>query len=120
MADLRDIVRSIEATPGVSGAAAVGRDGLLIDVAGLEPTDAEHVAALAPGLIAAAGAVAAAAPLGELRAVAVEGVRGVLMALPLSTEVTVVALLDTAGGEERAGAALYALRRARGEFAARA
>lgn len=125
MADLREIVRTAHATPGVVGAAVVGRDGLLIDVAGLAPADAEHVAALAPGLTVAVGALADAAAVGPVRAVVIEGERGVLMAMPLSAEVTLVALLAPPGGDvaddkHGAGAALYALRQARGAYAARA
>lgn len=121
MADLRDLVRSVHGTPGVVGAAVVGRDGLLIDVAGLAASDAEHVAALAPGLTAAAAALADAAPVGPVRAVVIEGDRGVLLAMPLSAEVTLVALLAPAADDvaegRGVGEALYALRQARGAYA---
>lgn len=124
MADLREIVRTVHETPGVVGAAVVGRDGLLIDVAGFAPADAEHVAALAPGLTGAATALADAAPVGPVRAVVIEGARGVVLAMPLSAEVTLVALLappaDGVPAEHEAGEALYALRRARGAYAAQA
>jgi predicted regulator of Ras-like GTPase activity (Roadblock/LC7/MglB family) len=67
MANLRELVTRVHATPGVTGAAAVGRDGLLIDAAGLDAGDADHVAALAPGLIAAAEMLSDAGAAGGVR-----------------------------------------------------
>lgn len=120
MASLRDLVHLVQATPGVAGAAVVGRDGLVIDVAGLDAGTADHVAALAPGLVAAAEMLSDAAAAGVVRAVAIEGARGVLLAMPLSGEVTLVAALEGATDDAgaRTGEALHALRRARGEYAA--
>lgn len=117
MADLRALVRSVRSTPGVRAAVAAGRDGLLIDAAGVEGARAEHVAALAPGLTRAAAQLGEAAAHGPPQAVAVEGAQGVLLALPLTSEVTLVALLDdgTSGG---VGEAVAALRRARADYAA--
>jgi predicted regulator of Ras-like GTPase activity (Roadblock/LC7/MglB family) len=115
MADLRELVRLVRATPGVGGAVAVGRDGLLIDAAGLVNGTAEHVAALAPGLLAAADMLADAGRAGDVRAVVVEGASGVLLAMPLSRDVALVAALEAGG--EGAGAALHALRGARAEYA---
>jgi predicted regulator of Ras-like GTPase activity (Roadblock/LC7/MglB family) len=116
MANLRDIVHRVHTTPGVTGAAVVGRDGLVIDAAGLAPAAADHVAALAPGLIAAAEMLSDAGAAGGVRAVVVEGAAGVVVAMPLSGEVTLVATVDgPAAGA--AGDALYALRSARVELA---
>jgi predicted regulator of Ras-like GTPase activity (Roadblock/LC7/MglB family) len=117
MANLRDLVHRVHATPGVLGAAAVGRDGLVIEAEGLDGAAADHAAALAPGLIAAAEMLADASAAGEVRAVVVEGVRGVVLGMPLTPEVLLVATV-TAAGDADAGEALYALRRARGEYAA--
>ena len=36
MADLRELIRTVHATPGVRVAVAAGRDGLLIDAAGVD------------------------------------------------------------------------------------
>jgi len=120
MASLRDLVHLVHATPGVDGAAVVGRDGLVIDVAGLDAGTADHVAALAPGLVAAAEMLLDAEAGGEVRAIAIEGTLGVVLAMPLSRVVTLIAALEggTADAAERTGEALYALRRARGEYAA--
>ena len=114
MANLRELVTRLHATPGVTGAAAVGPDGLLIDAAGLDAGDADHVAALAPGLIAAAEMLADAGAAGGVRAVLVEGAERVVLAMPLSSDVTLVAAVGVA---DDAGEALHALRRARREFA---
>ncbi len=116
MANLRELVHRVRATPGVAGAAVVGRDGLVIDAAGLDGAAADHVAALAPGLVAASEMLADAAGAGDVRAVVVEGVERMVMALPLSRDVMLLAAVaDDADG---AGEALYALRRARRDFAA--
>jgi predicted regulator of Ras-like GTPase activity (Roadblock/LC7/MglB family) len=114
MANLRELVSRVHATPGVTGAAAVGRDGLLIDAAGLDAGQADHVAALAPGLIAAAEMLSDAGAAGGVRAVVVEGAERVVLAMPLSGDVTLVAAVRVA---DDAGEALHALRRARREFA---
>jgi predicted regulator of Ras-like GTPase activity (Roadblock/LC7/MglB family) len=114
MAHPREIVQRVHATPGVAGAAVVGRDGLVIDAAGLDADAADHVAALAPGLVAAAEMLADAGAAGEVRAVVVEGAERVVLAMPLSPEVTLVAAV---GGPDGAGEVLYALRRERRAFA---
>jgi CheY-like chemotaxis protein len=97
MANLRDLVTRVHATPGVVSTAVVGRDGLVIDAAGLDGAEADHVAALAPGLVAAAEMLADASASGTVRAVVVEGAERVLLAMPLSTEVTLLAVV--AGGD---------------------
>ena len=68
MSSLRDQLRALHAHPAVRAVVAAGRDGLLIDHAagggadgsdvdgGADPGAAEHLAALAPGLVAAAEA----------------------------------------------------------------
>lgn len=117
MANLRDLVHRVHATPGVTGAVVVGRDGLVIDAGGMEPAVADHVAALAPGLVAAAEMVADAAGAGEARAAVIEGAAGVVLAMPLSREVMLVALVDGAAAPEAAGEALHALRGARSAYA---
>ena len=121
MANLRDLVHRVHATPGVVGAAVVGRDGLVIDAAGLDGGTADHVAALAPGLIAAAEMLSDAGAAGEVRAVVVEGADRAVLAMPLSRDVTLVAAVaagsDGGGQGHGVGEALYALRRARREFA---
>lgn len=121
MADLRALVRSVHSSPGVRAAVAAGRDGLLIDAAGVEPAQAEHLAALAPGLTAAAAQLAEAAAHGAVQALVVEGAEGVLVALPLSGDVTVVAVVGGASDDAQAvGDAVAALRAARTGLAASA
>jgi predicted regulator of Ras-like GTPase activity (Roadblock/LC7/MglB family) len=122
MANLRDLVHRVHATPGVVSTAVVGRDGLVIDAAGLDGAEADHVAALAPGLVAAAEMLADASASGTVRAVVVEGADRVLLAMPLSTEVTLLAVVaggdvDAAQPAASVGEALFALRRARRAYA---
>jgi predicted regulator of Ras-like GTPase activity (Roadblock/LC7/MglB family) len=122
MANLRDLVHRVHATPGVVSTAVVGRDGLVIDAAGLDGAEADHVAALAPGLVAAAEMLADASASGTVRAVVVEGAERVLLAMPLSTEVTLLAVVaggdvDAAHASASVGEALFALRRARRAYA---
>ena len=102
MASFREQLRALQAHPGVRAVVAAGRDGLLIDHAAGEGTDAgaahaEHLAALAPGLVAAAGRLADAdGTAGGLRSVVVESGDGLLVALPVTPDVTILAAIDPA------------------------
>lgn len=121
----RDQLRALHAHPGVRTVVAAGRDGLLIDHAadesaeglGVSPDAAEHLAALAPGLVAAAAALAQADPAadGPVRSVVVESDAGLLVALPVSPEVTVVVAIDAAHAD--AAAAVGRVRGERGALA---
>ncbi|GJG87590.1 hypothetical protein tb265_27710 [Gemmatimonadetes bacterium T265] len=127
MLSFRDQLRALQAHPGVRAVVAAGRDGLLIDHAGAsaapdgvdaehaaaaedETAFAEHLAALAPGLVAAADMLADAHGGGGLRSVVVESADGLLVALPVTPDVTVVAAIDAAHE-----AAAHAIGRVRGE-----
>lgn len=102
MSTFRDQLRALQTYPGVRAVVAAGRDGLLIDHAagdgqggaGAEAALAEHLAALAPGLVAAADMLADASQGGGLRSVVVEAAGNVVVALPISPEVTVLAAVD--------------------------
>lgn len=128
MSSFRDQLRALHAHPAVRAVVAAGRDGLLIDhagaggadapdvAAGTDPGAAEHLAALAPGLVAAAEALARAEDgSGEVRSVVVELGGALLVALPVTAEVTVVAAVDAAHDE--AAAAVGRVRGERGALA---
>ena len=114
MSSLREQLRALHAQPGVGAVIAAGRDGLLIDHApdGVVG-DAEHLAALAPGLVAAADRLADAHAAGVLRSVVVETADGILIALPVSPDVVILAAIDPAHA-----AAAAAIGHVRGEHAA--
>ncbi len=135
MSSFRDQLRALQAHPGIRAVVAAGRDGLLIDQAvgsvdalpptGLSPTGpsdeadplayAEHLAALAPGLVAAADMLADAHGSGGLRSVVIESADGLLVALPITPDVTVLAAIDAAHAE--AANAIGRVRRERGTLA---
>lgn len=126
MSSFRDQLRALQAHPAVRAVVAAGRDGLLIDHAagaaapdvdaGADPGAAEHLAALAPGLVAAAEALARAEDgSGEVRSVVVELGGALLVALPVTAEVTVLAAVDAAHDE--AAAAVGRVRGERGALA---
>ncbi len=130
MPSFRDQLRALQAHPGVRAVVAAGRDGLLIDHAvgehtaaasdAPQPVDpaayAEHLAALAPGLVMAAEMLADADGVASgLRSVVVESGVGLLVALPVTPEVTVLAAIDAAHAD--AGAAIGHVRSERGALA---
>ncbi len=132
MSSFRDQLRALQAHPGVRAVVAAGRDGLLIDHAAStgaradaaplaadaahpdagDVTYAEHLAALAPGLVAAADMLADANGGGGLRSVVVESAEGLVVALPVTADVTVLAAIDAAHAE--AAAAIGRVRAERG------
>src|SRR6201999_1907642 len=66
MPSIRDLVAAIRQRDGVDAAVVLGRDGLLIDSQSVPNLDAEHVAALVPGIVAASDEFGAAAARGSL------------------------------------------------------
>ena len=93
MPTLRDLVQALHRRPGVAGVVVLGRDGLLVEVAGLAPADAERVAAMAPGLLAAADALGEASGRGALATAVLEHAGGLTVACTLGREVAVLAQL---------------------------
>jgi predicted regulator of Ras-like GTPase activity (Roadblock/LC7/MglB family) len=108
----RDQLRALQAHPGVRAVVAAGRDGLLIDHAdgGADAAAAEHLAALAPGLVNAAAALARGEGDGAVRSVVVELGAELLVALPITGDVTLLAAIDATHADAAA-----AVRRVRGE-----
>ncbi len=120
MSSFRDQLRALQAHPGVRAVVAAGPDGLLIDHAAAESDGdsarAEHLAALAPGLVAAAHQLAGAGTGDGVRAVVVEVERELLVALPVTPDVTVLATIDASHAD--AAAAVGRVRGERGTLAA--
>jgi predicted regulator of Ras-like GTPase activity (Roadblock/LC7/MglB family) len=115
MPTLRDLVQTLVQRPGVSAALVFGRDGLLVEVAGLERPSAEPLAALAPGLLAAADALGRAAGRGALVTAVLEHGDALAVASALTHDVALLVLL--APGSEP-GTIVHELRRARAGLAA--
>lgn len=124
MSTFREQLSQLRRHPGVLDVVAVGRDGLVIDAGAREPgagepgagePTAEAVAALTPGVMAAAELLAEAAGAGSLRAVVVEGAAGYATVIALTHEVVVVVALRALGD---AGAVIAEARAARGALSA--
>lgn len=112
---LRDLVQALERRPDVAGALVLGRDGLLVESAGLVPSDAEHLAALLPGVAGAADMLGSATGRGALVTAVLECERALLVVAVLTRDVLLVVAL----AEEAEPTPLVAeLRRARSPLAA--
>ena len=112
---LRDLVQTLERRPDVTGALVLGRDGLLVESAGLALPDAEHLAALLPGMASAADMVGSATGRGGLVSALLECERALLAVTVLTRDVLlVVALADDAEPSHL----VAELRRARTQLAA--
>lgn len=94
MTQLDDALLRVRTHQGVEHVLLVGMDGLLVshigESGGIDP---ERVAAMVPGLIAAAGSLGAAAEGGECSTVVLELELGVAIAMPLSSELLLAVLL---------------------------
>ncbi len=115
MPTLRDLVSALQRRPDVAGAVLLGRDGLLVDAAGLGAADAEHLAALVPGVAAAVDGLGAATGQGALRTAILEGERGLAVVQALAREVLLVVLLAP---DADPAPLVYELRRERAQLAA--
>jgi predicted regulator of Ras-like GTPase activity (Roadblock/LC7/MglB family) len=115
MPTLRDLIDALRARPDVAGAVVLGRDGLVVDAGGLSPYEAEHLAAVAPGIATAGDAVGAAAGHGTLTTAVLEFERGLAVVSVLSPEVVLVVRLAP---DADPGALVFELRRHRARLAA--
>lgn len=92
----------------------LGRDGLLIDGRTEPDLDAEHLAAIAPGLASAAEAVGHAARRGSFVTAVIEFERGTAIASSVSADAMLLVLLHP---DANVGSLLYDLRRHRANIA---
>jgi predicted regulator of Ras-like GTPase activity (Roadblock/LC7/MglB family) len=115
MPTLRDLIETLHARADVASAVVLGRDGLLIDAAGLSAEDAEHVAAVAPGIASGADAMGAATGDGALATAVLELSFGLAVVSALSSDVLLVVRLAP---DAQPGALVRELRRHRAQLAA--
>lgn len=115
MSTLRDLVHALGRRPGVTGVVVLGRDGLLVDAAGVPRDMADHLAALAPGLVQAAEMLGDAAGCGGTQAAVLEFERGLAVATTLTAGVVLLVLLDPSAD---APALIHEVRRSRAAVAA--
>ncbi len=92
----------------------LGRDGLLIDGRTAPDLDAEHLAAITPGIAAAAEAVGQAAGRGALVTSIIEFERGMAIVSSLSTDAMLLVLVHPSAN---VGSLLFDLRRHRANIA---
>lgn len=114
MPTIRELVNAIAQREGVEAAVVLGHDGLLIDGSTTGDLDAELLAALTPGIVAAVGEFAAAAKRGSLISAVVELDRGVALLSTLTGEALLLVLVHPSAN---VGALLYELRSHRGHIA---
>lgn len=115
MPTLRDLIEALTARADVASAVVLGRDGLLVDAGGLSGADAEHLAAVAPGVASAADAVGAATGDGALTTAVLEFGDGLAVVTVLSRDVLL--LVRLAPGAEPAPL-VFELRRSRMQLTA--
>ncbi len=107
MPTLRDLLARLSNRSEVESVFAVGHDGLLIDHAGRNDSDAEAVAAMAPNLLRNAGELGAAARRDGPIAAVVEYPDGVAIVTDISAEMILVTFVKPG---VPFGALLYELR----------
>ena len=93
MSELDQALDRIRSHDGVEHVLVLGRDGLLIQHAGLRELDADTVSAMVPGVAQAAAALGGAAGLGQASPVVVRLDDGVAVVQGLSDEVLLAVLL---------------------------
>jgi predicted regulator of Ras-like GTPase activity (Roadblock/LC7/MglB family) len=98
----------------VEAVIVLGRDGLLIDGRTEPDLDAEHLAAITPGLASAAEAVGQAAGRGSLVTAIIEFERGMAIASSVSADAMLLVLVHPSAN---VGSLLYDLRRHRANIA---
>jgi predicted regulator of Ras-like GTPase activity (Roadblock/LC7/MglB family) len=115
MPTLRDLIDALRARADTAGAVVLGRDGLVVDAGGLPPDEAEHLAAVAPGIAGAGDAIGSAAGQGGLTTAVLEFERGLAVVSVLSPEVLLIVRLAP---EADPAALVYELRRHRARLSA--
>jgi hypothetical protein len=115
MPTLRDLIETLQARADVAGAVVLGRDGLLVDAGGMDLGDAEHLAAVAPGVASGGDAIGGATRDGALATAILEFERGLAVVSVLSPDVLLVVRLAP---DADPGALVYELRRHRAQLAA--
>lgn len=114
MPTIRELVAAIGQRDGVEAAIVLGNDGLLIDGHTSGTLDAERLAALVPGIVAAASEFSTECSRGALVSGVLEYERGVALVSSLTPDALLLVLVHPSAN---VGALLYELRRHRGHIA---
>jgi hypothetical protein len=114
MPTIRELVNAIAQRDGVEAAIVLGHDGLLIDGSTTSDLDAELLAALTPGIVAAVGEFSIAAKRGSLVSAVLEFDRGLALLSSLTTDALLLVLVHPSAN---VGSLLYELRSHRGHIA---
>ncbi len=107
MPTIRELVNAIAQREGVEAAIVLGHDGLLIDGSTTGDLDAELLAALTPGIVAAAAEFAAVANRGALLSAVMEFNRGIALLSSLTADAVLLVLINPSAN---VGSLLYELR----------
>ncbi|MFN8572748.1 MAG: roadblock/LC7 domain-containing protein [Gemmatimonadaceae bacterium] len=114
MPTIRELVAAIGQRDGVEAAVVLGHDGLLIDGHTTGTLDAERLAALAPGIVAAATEFSAECSRGALVSAVLEYERGIALISSLTPDAMLLVLVHPSAN---VGGLLFELRRHRGHIA---
>lgn len=115
MATIRDLVATIRRFDGVTAAAVLGRDGLLIDHDADGGLDAEQVAAHVPTMLQSADELGTAAAAGPLQTAILEHQDAIAVLAAMSPDVVLLVLVRS---DANIGALVYDIRRHRAGLAA--
>jgi predicted regulator of Ras-like GTPase activity (Roadblock/LC7/MglB family) len=97
MPSIRDLVANLARRPGVEAAVLLGRDGLLIDGAGMDGVGLDAAAAYVPTLIGASEELSSAVGRGHLLMEVLEFERGYAIVSTLTADVVLLVLVDHGG-----------------------
>jgi uncharacterized protein len=114
MPTIRDLVRVISQREGVEAAVVLGADGLLIEGRTAQDLDGEHLAALAPAIVAASEAFGQTASRGGFVTAVLEFERGVVLVSSLTSDALLLVMLHPSAN---VGSLLFELRRHRANIA---
>jgi hypothetical protein len=114
LATIRDLVATIRRFDGVTAAAVLGRDGLLIDHDADGGVDAEQVAAHVPSILQFADELGTAAAAGPLQTAILEHQDAIVVLASMSHDVVLLVLVRP---DANIGALVYDIRRHRAGLA---
>lgn len=114
MATIRDLVATIRRFDGVTAAAVLGRDGLLIDHDADAGLDAEQVAAHVPAILQYADELGTAAAAGAVQTAILEHQDAIAVLTSMSHDVVLLVLVRP---DANIGALVYDIRRHRAGLA---
>lgn len=115
MATIRDLVATLRRFDGVTAAAVLGRDGLLIDNDANAGLDSEQIAAHVPSILQFADELGAAAAAGTLQMAILEHQAATVVMAAMSLEVVLLVIVRS---DANLGALVYDIRRHRAGLAA--